>query len=80
MLERIVEQKYQFCIIDPEGDYENFVDAVILGDGDRSPRLTEVLKLLERLDQNVIVNLLSIALGDRPAFFAEVLPTLQELR
>jgi hypothetical protein len=38
------------------------------------------LKLLERLDQNVIVNLLSIALGDRPAFFAEVLPTLQELR
>ncbi|MDM9380811.1 HAD-IIB family hydrolase [Chlorogloeopsis sp. ULAP01] len=80
MLERIAEQKYQFCIIDPEGDYENFTDAVVLGDSDRSPRLTEVLKLLERPDQNVIVNLLGIALGDRPAFFAALLPALQELR
>ncbi|WP_290882916.1 hypothetical protein [Fischerella sp.] len=47
---------------------------------DRSPQVAEVLELLERPDQNVIVNLLGIALADRPSFFAELLPALQELR
>ncbi|KAF3889630.1 MULTISPECIES: HAD family hydrolase [Nostocales] len=80
VLERIAEQNYQFCIIDPEGDYENFEDAVILGDTNRAPRIQEILDLLEQPHQNVIVNLLGVALADRPAFFAEFLPQLQELR
>ncbi|MGH7999020.1 MAG: HAD-IIB family hydrolase [Brasilonema sp.] len=80
VLERIAEQKYQFCIIDPEGDYENFEGGVVLGDAKRSPRVEEMLDLLEQPNQNVVVNLLGIALADRPAFFAELLPQLQELR
>ncbi|MUG94998.1 HAD-IIB family hydrolase [Scytonema sp. UIC 10036] len=80
ILERIAEQNYQFCIIDPEGDYENFEGAVILGDANRAPRIQEILDLLEQPHQNIIINLLGIALADRPAFFAELLPQLQELR
>ncbi|MBW4447750.1 MAG: HAD-IIB family hydrolase [Spirirestis rafaelensis WJT71-NPBG6] len=80
VLERIAEQNYQFCIIDPEGDYENFEGAVVLGDAERSPRITEVLDLLEQPHQNVVVNLLGVALQDRPAFFAELLPILQKMR
>lgn len=80
ILERIAEQNYQFCIIDPEGDYENFDDAVILGDANRAPSMQEILDLLEQPHQNVIINLLGIALADRPTFFAELLPQLQELR
>jgi HAD superfamily hydrolase (TIGR01484 family) len=80
VLERIAEQKYQFCIIDPEGDYENFDGAVILGDANQAPRIAEILALIEQPNQNVIINLLGIALADRAAFFAELLPQLQELR
>lgn len=80
VLERIAEQEYQFCIIDPEGDYESFADAVGLGDAHHAPRMVEILELLEQPHQNVIVNLLGISLADRPAFFAELLPALQELR
>lgn len=80
VLERIAEQDYQFCIIDPEGDYENFEGAVIVGDADRSPKISEVLDLLEQPHQNVILNLLGVALQDRPAFFAELLPILLEMR
>ncbi|MDZ7957441.1 MAG: HAD-IIB family hydrolase [Aulosira sp. DedQUE10] len=80
VLERIAEQNYQFCIIDPEGDYENFEPGVILGNTDRAPRIAEVLDLLEQPNQNVVVNLLGIALQDRPAFFAELLSVLLELR
>jgi HAD superfamily hydrolase (TIGR01484 family) len=31
LLERLAERKYTFCIIDPEGDYEEFESAVPLG-------------------------------------------------
>ncbi|MBW4685092.1 MAG: HAD-IIB family hydrolase [Komarekiella atlantica HA4396-MV6] len=80
VLERIADQDYQFCIIDPEGDYENFENGVILGDATRSPRLAEILDLLEQPKQNVVINLLGIAVEDRPGFFAEILPALLELR
>ena len=36
-LERLIEHGYQFCIIDPEGDYQNFEGAVVLGDTKRAP-------------------------------------------
>jgi HAD superfamily hydrolase (TIGR01484 family) len=80
ILERIVEAKYQFCIIDPEGDYENFAGAVVLGDAERAPSVDEIKNILEQPNQNLIINLLGVGLHDRPQFFAELLPVLLELR
>jgi hydroxymethylpyrimidine pyrophosphatase-like HAD family hydrolase len=79
-LERLAERGYQFCIIDPEGDYSNFEGAVVLGDNRRAPNVEEVFELLEQPSQNVVVNLLGVALDHRPPFFAGLLPRLQELR
>lgn len=79
-LERLDEPGYQFCIIDPEGDYENVAGAIILGDAKRPPSITEVLQLLSDPTQNAVVNLLGLALEDRPTFFAPLLSRLQELR
>jgi HAD superfamily hydrolase (TIGR01484 family) len=80
ILERMAEQHYQFCIIDPEGDYQSFEGAVVLGDPDREPSVDAVMDLLEKSDQNAIVNMLGVGLADRPAFFEKLLPRLQELR
>jgi len=79
-LERLGERGYQFCIIDPEGDYSTFEGAVVLGDNRRAPNVDEVLELLNQPSQNVVVNLLGIALDHRPPFFAGLLPRLQEMR
>ncbi len=79
-LERLGERGYQFCIIDPEGDYSTFEGAVVLGVNRRAPNVDEVLELLNQPSQNVAVNLLGIALEHRPPFFATLLPRLQELR
>ncbi len=79
-LERLAERGYQFCIIDPEGDYSTFDGAVVLGDNRRAPNMDEVFELLNQPSQNVVVNLLGIALDHRPPFFAGLLPRLQELR
>jgi hypothetical protein len=79
-LERLAHRGYQFCVIDPEGDYSNFEGAVVLGDNRRAPNVDEVFELLDQPAQNLVVNLLGIALDHRPPFFAGLLPRLQELR
>ncbi len=79
-LERLSEAKYQFCIFDPEGDYENFEGVVTNGSAQKEPNIQEILQLLENPEQNLVVNLLGIKLENRPGFFAELLPRIQELR
>jgi hydroxymethylpyrimidine pyrophosphatase-like HAD family hydrolase len=79
-LERLMEAKYQFCIIDPEGDYQAFDDAVLLGNSLHAPSVTEVLQLLRNPETHAIVNLLGLPLADRPAFFMTLLAQLQALR
>ena len=80
IIERLIEQAYQVCVIDPEGDYAHLEDTIMLGSANRSPDPEEVLQLLEKPQQSVVINLLGSALEDRPAFFHRLLPRLQELR
>jgi hydroxymethylpyrimidine pyrophosphatase-like HAD family hydrolase len=80
VLERLCEQGYQFCVIDPEGDYEDFAAGIVFGTPERAPTAEEVLTALDKPDRNVIVNLVGLALKDRPRFFVELLPRLQSLR
>jgi hydroxymethylpyrimidine pyrophosphatase-like HAD family hydrolase len=78
--ERFMERGYQVCIIDPEGDYAELDDAVVLGGSTRVPSAEEVLALLQEPDQHVVVNLLGVALEQRPMFFVGLLARLQALR
>jgi hypothetical protein len=80
ILERLAAQQYQFCIIDPEGDYESSEGTVVLGDPNREPSVDAIMDLLEKSDQNAIVNMLGIGITNRPTFFEQLLPRLQELR
>jgi hypothetical protein len=79
-LERLAEKDYQFCIIDPEGDYQNLPEAVVLGDSNRPPSPDEVLDLLAKPGENAVINMLGVALEHRPAFFEQLYPRLLELR
>ena len=79
ILESLVERNYQFCIIDPEGDYEGMEGAVIVGDQEHEPDLDEVLALLEQPDQNVTVNLLNVPIKERPAYFDRLLEVFHGL-
>lgn len=80
VIERLLEQHYQLCIIDPEGDYSELEGATTVGDSNRAPSCDEVLELLQAPKQNLVVNLLGVSLDHRPAYFAELFPRLQELR
>jgi HAD superfamily hydrolase (TIGR01484 family) len=80
VLEGLCNARYQFCIIDPEGDYQELESAVSLRGSDRRTLVDEAFQILRRPDQNLVISLLDIRLEDRPKFFHAFLPLLQEHR
>jgi HAD superfamily hydrolase (TIGR01484 family) len=79
-LERLAEKKYTFCLIDPEGDYDTFADAVALGTPTRPPSVDEIVQLLAKPGASCIANIVGLPIADRPGFFASLAPRIQELR
>jgi hypothetical protein len=79
-LERLAENRYTFCVIDPEGDYGTFPGVVGLGTPQRAPGVDEVLQLLGKPGENAMINLVGLPIADRPSYFLALLPRLQELR
>ena len=80
ILEQLIDQGYQSCVIDPEGDYSSMEKMIMFGNSQRSPTVVEVMTALENPKAQVIVNLVGLPLEDRPVFFLELLPKLQERR
>ena len=79
LIEQIAGCEYQFCIIDPEGDYQDLEDAVSLSGPDERTLVDEAMQLLGSPDQNVVLNLMDIRVEDRPSFFQHALPVVQQL-
>jgi HAD superfamily hydrolase (TIGR01484 family) len=80
IIERLMDNQYQICLIDPEGDYDEFDRCVTLGGPDRIPGISEILEVLNSRDQSLSINLLGVPLSDRPSFFQSLLSRIQELR
>jgi hypothetical protein len=80
LLERLCKCGYQYAIIDPEGDYVTDDRAVVLGAPNRAPLVNEIVDVIRHPTDNVVANLLGIALEHRPEFFAQVVPGLTDLR
>jgi hydroxymethylpyrimidine pyrophosphatase-like HAD family hydrolase len=80
ILERLLENKYQVCLIDPEGDYDRVENVLPLGTPHRAPDITEIIAALQKPKNSVSVNLLGLPMRERPRFFASLLPQILELR
>jgi hypothetical protein len=80
LLERLCDATYQLCVVDPEGDYNEFPGAVALRGEDAKTLAGDALQLLERSSHNAVLTLLDMRLEDRPAFLQRLLPRLLELR
>jgi hydroxymethylpyrimidine pyrophosphatase-like HAD family hydrolase/energy-coupling factor transporter ATP-binding protein EcfA2 len=73
LLEQLTEAEYQYCLIDPEGDFQTSPGRVVMGDAEHRPDPAEVVKALGVTPANVVVNLLGVPLEERPAFAALLL-------
>jgi hypothetical protein len=80
MVERLINDEYQLCVVDPEGDYGTLPNVITIGNQNHAVAVSEVLALLDDPKVNLNVNLLGIPLADRPEFFGELFPSLQAIR
>lgn len=80
IVERLADKKYQFCLIDPEGDFEVFEYALTTGNSQHPPTIDEAAQQFKLPDTNIIINLLGIPLSERPQFLGDLLPRLTALR
>ena len=80
LLERLCIAHYQFCVVDPEGDYHEFPSAISLRGTESRAFVDEVMQVLDRPSQNAVATLLEMRLDDRPEFLQRLLPRLLELR
>jgi hypothetical protein len=80
LTERMVERQFEFCVFDPEGDYDELEHAVPIGDVATPPRIEETLKLLRQFRANVVVNTQALGLAERSPFFGKLLPHIAALR
>jgi hydroxymethylpyrimidine pyrophosphatase-like HAD family hydrolase len=80
IIERLAEKNYQFCLIDPEGDFEVFEHALTTGNSQHPPTVDEAAQHFKLPDTNIIINLLGVPLAERPEFLGGLLPRLKSLR
>jgi HAD superfamily hydrolase (TIGR01484 family) len=80
LLEKLTAKQYQFCLIDPEGDYLDLPGVLSIGDSTQPPVIEQVIKLLTQPNESAVVCILSIPLKDRPAYFKKLLNAVLELR
>lgn len=80
LLEILTESGFQYCLVDPEGDYDELEPAVTIGGPRAVPSAGDVLQLLGNAGANVVVNLLGVRLDERPGTFAHLLGHLESLR
>jgi len=80
IIEKLAAANYQYCLIDPEGDFEQLEGATVLGTRESPPDIDHVIHLLRHPSANAVVNMLGIGVNDRPLYFSRLLPRLQELK
>ena len=81
LVEKLTAQGFQILMIDPEGDYDAFQPAVVLGKADRAPAVPEVMSALANPDAlPLVVNLLGIKVDDRPAYFRDLAGAVRDLQ
>lgn len=79
-LEGLAESEYQYCIVDPEGDYEGLEGVLALAADDKEKLVQAMLRALAQPRQNVAVNLVNVPPADRPALFLALWSHLLEMR
>lgn len=80
VVESLLGRQYQFCIVDPEGDYEEQPGAVVVGKPGAEPARDEARQLLEDHGVNGVVCLTGVPISDRPQYFAALMGDLLRLR
>jgi HAD superfamily hydrolase (TIGR01484 family) len=79
-MEILLQRGYQFCMVDPEGDYLELQGPVVIGDVNHPPAIEAIMQLLEQPGQSVIACTLALSLEEKPIFLQQLLIAIQDLQ
>ncbi len=79
-VEQLIEQGYQVCLIDPEGEHAALAPLLMVTVEADQPAVEEIEIALERAEAGVVVNLVALSLADKARFAAEVLSRIAAQR
>lgn len=84
IIEKLLEQEYQICVIDPEGDYYGinaFPHAIVMGRNDpKLPAVTDLLTLFEYSSTSIVLDMSSKPLSFQTEYVEELLHGLFSLK
>lgn len=80
VLKQFASAGYQYCVIDPEGEYGCAPRAVTIGNEHYVPEVDDVVRVLANPDDNAVVNLLGVPLNERAGFLARIFAAVQNMR
>ncbi|HVT29617.1 MAG TPA: HAD family hydrolase, partial [Lacipirellulaceae bacterium] len=80
MLEQLMDARYQIVVIDPEGDYQELKEPVVLGTIQQTPAVEEVLQVIEDPNKSCVISLFGAPPAEQPPVFARILAALMEYR
>lgn len=81
IIEKLAARSFQVCVLDPEGDYDDLPDAIVLGNAERAPTPDEVVDILRKPGgPPLVVVMLGLSARDRPGLFADLLAQIGDLR
>jgi phosphoglycolate phosphatase (TIGR01487 family) len=80
VLEQLMEEGYQACVVDPEGDYQGLKTAIVLGTRDQTPAVEEVIEVLSKPKESCVVSLFGTKKDEQPEVFNQLLRGLLEFR
>ena len=80
LTERMFEKQFEFCVIDPEGDYDSLQHAVCIGHASMPPTTQEALTLVRETGVNLVINTVGLNISDRQRLFDSLIGPVAELR
>jgi hypothetical protein len=76
----MIDGKFEFCVVDPEGDYTGLEGATCLGNAQVPPHAGEMLTIVLRAGINAVIDMTGLYLPERRALFLPLLQARTELR
>jgi hydroxymethylpyrimidine pyrophosphatase-like HAD family hydrolase len=80
VLEQLMDEDYQVCVIDPEGDYQSLESTIVLGTREQTPSAEEVIEVLSKPQESCVVSLFGTKKDEQPEAFNELLRGLLKFR
>jgi phosphoglycolate phosphatase (TIGR01487 family) len=78
LLQKLAQQNYQLCVVDPQGAHGMQGQPILLGTKDGAPSIDEISQAIALPDNNLLVNLAALRDGERGEYFEEMLATFAE--